>query len=268
MNALNEVDVLIVGRGGGSLEELWAFNEEIVARSIHASTIPVISAVGHETDFTIADFVADLRAATPTAAAELAVPHQAELRSLFSQLERRIRNGLNQQVRQKRDRLNRLMRSPYFTYPRQHLLQPAERLDRLKDMLIYRMQQHLGAQKEALMKREHKLMSDSPKERLRHASEKLERTEKQLQHLISLILQSRRQSFIALTKQLDALSPLKVMQRGYSLVYTEQEKSLVKSVTRVQPGDLVKIRLSDGQLDCQVWSITEEKGGESWENRK
>jgi exodeoxyribonuclease VII large subunit len=134
MNRLGEADVLIVGRGGGSLEELWAFNEEIVARSIFASAIPIISAVGHETDFTIADFVADLRAATPTAAAELAVPHHLELKQQLSHHMQRLHAGLLLQLQRKQERLERLKRSPFLVNPRRQLLmQPAQRLDRLAE---------------------------------------------------------------------------------------------------------------------------------------
>src|SRR5690606_5724478 len=113
MNALGEADVLIVGRGGGSLEELWAFNEEAVARSIYESAIPVISAVGHETDFTIADFVADLRAATPTAAAELAVPSRIELRQEIMHLRQRMSGAMNAALTGRREALQRLRRSPF-----------------------------------------------------------------------------------------------------------------------------------------------------------
>ena len=130
LNRLGEADVMIVGRGGGSIEELWAFNEEIVARAIAASRIPVISAVGHETDFTIADFVADLRAPTPTAAAELAVPHVLELKETLEHLKRRMRGALAAAVESRRQRLERIRRSPVLLYPRRYLLAHAERLDR------------------------------------------------------------------------------------------------------------------------------------------
>lgn len=267
MNVLQEVDVMIVGRGGGSLEELWAFNEEIVARSIYASDIPIISAVGHETDFTIADFVADLRAATPTAAAELAVPHQDELKQQLQQLHRRVQLGLQQQVRRKKDHLHSLMRSPYFLYPRQQLLQSAESLDRMKDRLVHQMKQQTGKQKEKLLRMEHKLTTNSPHEQLRDAKKKVETANHQLKQAMHAILRNHQQRFLGMTKQLDALSPLKVMQRGYSLVYTEQQ-TLLKSVKHAQPGDIVKIRLSDGSLDCQVWSIKENEGGSSWEKNQ
>ena len=122
MNRLAEVDVLIVGRGGGSLEELWAFNEEAVARAIHASRIPVICAVGHETDFTIADFVADLRAATPTAAAELSVPHHLELKQQIAYSISALPGVAHVDASVSANRCNVCRRSPYFVHPRKYML--------------------------------------------------------------------------------------------------------------------------------------------------
>ena len=139
MNELAEVDTLIIGRGGGSLEELWPFNEEVVARSIFDSRIPIISAVGHETDYTIADFVADLRAATPTAAAELAVPHHLELRQQIHHAMQQLMQHISTQVGRRRLALTRIARSPFLTQPYRQLVQPAERLDRLKEQLLFRM---------------------------------------------------------------------------------------------------------------------------------
>jgi exodeoxyribonuclease VII large subunit len=264
MNRMQEVQVMIVGRGGGSLEELWAFNEEAVARAIYASVIPVISAVGHETDFTIADFVADLRAATPTAAAELAVPNQAELRDQLLQREQRLRNALRQRLETSRVRLARLQRSPVLLHPRRYMLQHAERMDMLHQRLIRaaRNRSRLNAEKNARMRQV--LERFNPREQIRSARKQTDMAQRQLESAMRAITKTGRQQLHTGIRQLDALSPLKVMARGYSLVYDEQEKRLIKSLKDVQPGDSIKIKVSDGQLDCQVWGMKEDAkhGGE------
>lgn len=258
MNAMNEVDVLIVGRGGGSLEELWAFNEEMVARAIYASAIPVISAVGHETDFTIADFVSDLRAATPTAAAELAVPHVLELKQQLGYLGQQLYGGLAKQLERGKERLKRLQRSPYLMNPRrQLLLQPAERLDRLREQMGYKIKNRLAKSQERWMKADRQLASFNPKEQMIYSRKRLDSTSRQLQQTMQTILKQKQQELVSSIRQLDALSPLKVMQRGYGLVYDEKEKKLIKTVQQVQIGDIIKLRLIDGRIDCHVWSMEE-----------
>ncbi|OCT12434.1 exodeoxyribonuclease VII large subunit [Paenibacillus pectinilyticus] len=253
MNRLGEADVLIVGRGGGSLEELWAFNEEIVARAIAASVIPIISAVGHETDFTIADFVADLRAPTPTAAAELAVPHHLELKQQLSQQAQRLHYGLLQQLRRKQERLERAKRSPFLTNPRRQLLmQPAERLDRLAEQLGYRMRQRLTELAQRRLKLERRLSSFNPTEQAVMARQRLDTSKRQMLTAMQTLLRTKKQEWQSGVRHLDALSPLKVMQRGYSLAYEEDEKQLIRSVSQVKIGDRLKIRLKDGQIQCQV----------------
>ncbi|WP_019532749.1 exodeoxyribonuclease VII large subunit [Paenibacillus ginsengihumi] len=262
MNRLGEVDVLIVGRGGGSLEELWAFNEEAVARAISASAIPVISAVGHETDYTIADFVADLRAATPTAAAELAVPHHLELKQQLAYMEQRLYRSLNKRLESSRERLNRLRRSPYLTNPRrQLLLQPAERLDRVKEQLRFKMQGRLALAHERKMRLDKRLAASNPKEQAVFARRRLASAAKQLQVAMQVLKKHKSQQLVSAMRQLDALSPLKVMQRGYGLVYDEQEKQLIKSVAQVEIGDILRLKLADGRIDCHVWSMEENKHG-------
>lgn len=261
MNRHNGVDVLIVGRGGGSLEELWAFNEEIVARAIYASQIPIISAVGHETDYTIADFVADLRAATPTAAAELAVPHHAELKQHLLRLEQRMDHALRMRLQKGRDRLGRLQRSPFFVHPRKYLLQHAERLDRLTEQLRYRMNSKQQAKTEHWSRLHHSLVRHSPGQQAVLARKRTETARNQLLQMMQGIVKEHKMKLVTGMKQLDALSPLKVMSRGYSLVYDEQEQRLIKSLSDVQLGDLVQVKLSDGQLECQVWSMKGEETG-------
>lgn len=262
MNERGEVDVLIVGRGGGSLEELWAFNEEAVARAIHASAIPVISAVGHETDFTIADFVADLRAATPTAAAELAVPHAAELRQQLAQLAVRSRRGLLKLAERRREQLARLMRSPALAQPRRLLQQPAQRLDRLRMQLGYRMQALHARGRERKLRLERSLSAYNPKEQLAAAKMRRSTSDRRLVQAMQAAFRARRGELDTRLRQLDALSPLKVMQRGYSLVYDEKGKRLIKSLGDVQIGDIVKVRVSDGQINCHVWEMEESGDGQ------
>ncbi|WP_281886677.1 exodeoxyribonuclease VII large subunit [Paenibacillus sp. YYML68] len=267
MNRMNEVDVLIVGRGGGSLEELWAFNEESVARAIFASQLPVISAVGHETDYTIADFVADLRAATPTAAAELAVPHHLELAQQVAHLKQRLYGGLSSRLDSSRERLKRLQRSPYLTSPRrQLLLQPAERLDRVREQLSFKMEGRIARSHERLMRLDRKLAAFNPKEQTVYARQRLNASSARLRQSMLASMKEKQRELASSIRQLDALSPLKVMQRGYSLVYDEQEKQLIKSVQQVQPGDILKLRLLDGRVDCHVWSLEEKRDDESGSN--
>ncbi|WP_336786853.1 exodeoxyribonuclease VII large subunit [Paenibacillus sp. MMO-177] len=263
MNRFGEVDVLIVGRGGGSLEELWAFNEEPVARSIAASQIPIISAVGHETDFTIADFVADLRAATPTAAAELAVPHVAELQQQLARQRQRLEQSLRMLVQGRKEQLQRVRRSPFFVHPRKYLLDQAQRLDRLQERLQHRTLRLAERRKAKLERLQSQLAGHHPGEQAAFAAKRLQGDVKRLEQAMVSSLKERRLQLHSAIRQLDALSPLKVMARGYSLVYDEQEKRLIKSIADVQPGDLVRVKVADGQLDCHVWSMKGEDGVES-----
>lgn len=270
MNERMECDVLIIGRGGGSLEELWAFNEEVVARSIHRSHIPIISAVGHETDVTIADFVADLRAATPTAAAELAVPHVLEMKQHLSRLRDRLSHSVLTQVRDGQERLQRVQKSQIFRRPKQKLAHYLQQLDNLEDRLVHGVDKTVSTLRISLHQQERKLVTRNPEENLKYSNDKLRQADMRLKRSAQLLLKQQRQQWLQLTRQLDALSPLKVMDRGYSLVYGEMTEQgtnlpgpLIKSISQVQLGDVVHIRLKDGSLDCQVWGMEDtnhEKG--------
>lgn len=258
LNRLGEADVLIVGRGGGSLEELWAFNEEIVARAIYDSAIPVISAVGHETDFTIADFAADLRAATPTAAAELAVPDRRELRQRVSQLEQRLRGALLRRAAQERDRLARLQRSPVLRQPERALQSHAQRLDGLTRRLTARTEARHAAGRDKHARLHGRLARFYPGAQLQLAARQLGALDGRLSAAMNAAVKDRRQRLQGGMRQLDALSPLKVMARGYSLVYDEGEQKLIKSAREVREGDRIVVRVNDGSLDCRVIQTTEE----------
>ncbi|WP_379161957.1 exodeoxyribonuclease VII large subunit [Paenibacillus sp. sgz5001063] len=258
LNTMGEADVLIVGRGGGSLEELWAFNEEAVARAIAASRIPVISAVGHETDFTIADIAADLRAATPTAAAELAVPHAAELAAQLRTAQQRLRQGLLRRSQRGGERLASLQRSLALVGPRRQLAQHAQRLDMLRAGLLRAAKDRHGRARERQAVLHHSLQRFHPQASVSAARRRTESITRELAGAMQVRLQEKRSRFAAELRHLDALSPLKVMSRGYSLVYDEQEEHLIKSLNEVQLGDMVNIKLNDGQLSCQVWGMKED----------
>ena len=198
-------DLIITGRGGGSMEDLWCFNDELVARAIYTSEIPVISAVGHEPDVTIADYVADLRAATPSNGAELATPDQNEQYARLEHLRRRMEKAVQGMLRESRTRLERAERSRMLRDPMSWVYD--------RRMLLDRQQERLAGS--------------------------LERS-----------LHSRRQDMTRLAAGLDALSPLKVLGRGYSIA--QGPGGIVKSVKSVRPGDPLTLRVSDGVIPCEV----------------
>ena len=210
LNRLNCVDVIIIARGGGSLEELWPFNEEIVARSIFRSEIPIISAVGHETDYTICDFVADLRAPTPSAAAEIVMPEKQQLINRVIELDIRLRNAILRNVKIKRKRLEELKNSSVFRQPYDRIYQERMKLD-----ILYK-----DLKKAFLVKQE--------------------RARAKLQFLIG---------------KLDALSPLTILARGYSIVKSADDQYIIKSVKDVEEGDQIKVNLADGNLECTVNNV-------------
>lgn len=231
VNAHGQADVMIVGRGGGSLEDLWAFNEEIVARAIYNSKIPVISAVGHEPDVTIADFVADLRAPTPSGAAELAVPNRGELSILIDREQERLMTALENRMNGLANRLqaqeNRLARCT----PAQYV---AERRRRTEE-LIERMRL---AQRRKI---------DSLKTSFSYH-------EKKLRDMPDILLERRRGKLQSLSGQLDALSPLRVLARGFSVVTDAQNKIITDSAD-LQTGDAVTLRFAQGTAKAQITSV-------------
>lgn len=210
LNELKCVDVIIVARGGGSLEELWAFNEEVVARSVFNSEIPVISAVGHETDYTICDFVADLRAPTPSAAAELVLPEKTSLFYTIRNLDVRLTNSLQNFISVKRMRLERLKQSVVFKQPYNIVYQSRLKMDALnKDMY-----KALGTCKDNI-----------------------------------------KNQLAVLSGKLDALSPLKILSRGYSITRRKSDGVLVKTVSDVKTGEQVEINVRDGLIFCMVEDV-------------
>ena len=205
-------DVLIVGRGGGSIEDLWAFNDERVAVAIYNSEIPVISAVGHEPDVTISDYVADLRAATPSNAAELAVPDQDALQQLLDTMQESMVSSVTRQIKSAKNHLQVISNSGALQRPDGYILRQRERLSILQ---------------------------------------------KQLTAAQSVTLSKYQQRFLSCTAKLDAMSPLKVLTRGYAMVQTQQGE-VVRTVKNIQLGNRINIRLSDGVLGATVMDIKED----------
>jgi exodeoxyribonuclease VII large subunit len=257
-NELKQADVLIVGRGGGSIEELWAFNEEIVARAIYHSEIPIISAVGHETDFTIADFVADLRAPTPTGAAELAVPHIEELMERVLNRKARLIRSASDLLRHERKRLEFIERSYIFRNPYRLYEPKLQQLDRLNERLTRETRQMVDHSSRTLSSLKQRLQHTSPSQQIKHERDRFNRTKRDLLTSTQRIVKEKQQEFARKITVLEALSPLKVMERGYSLAYNENE-TLVKSVDQAKEGSQIQVMLSDGTLSCTVDQIERRK---------
>ncbi|WP_029099474.1 exodeoxyribonuclease VII large subunit [Brevibacillus thermoruber] len=257
INQQPDIDVLIVGRGGGSIEELWAFNDEQVARAIAASRIPVISAVGHETDVTIADFVADVRAATPTAAAELAVPHYLEWVERVKQLDARMHRALRGRLASERKRLETLTQSYAMRRPKRRVEEAQQRLDDVQIRMRQAMKQLLTRRKERFELVAAQLKRYRPTEAVAERRRAVAAHRARLDELVRQRVTEVRMAFAARIGQLDALSPLKVMQRGFSLVYADGR--LIKSVDQFAPGDALVVRLSDGSAQARVEQIYREE---------
>ncbi|WP_332695886.1 exodeoxyribonuclease VII large subunit [Halalkalibacter lacteus] len=248
----NCFDCLIVGRGGGSIEELWAFNDEGVARAIATAHVPIISAVGHETDFTISDFVADLRAPTPTGAAELAVPDYKEIHRSLSMMRKRLQKVMTDKITTETSKLERLKRSYAFRYPEQLIRQKEQQLDGYMDRLKRAIVSTVTQSSTQLKHLDKSLTRLHPHVRVGQAKDH----KKQLQHSLIKAMQeqlkSKRLPFEKAIGELNLLSPLRLMDRGYSLAYDHEEKSLIKSTKQVKVGTKVDIRLKDGTLLCLV----------------
>lgn len=255
-NARAESDVLIVGRGGGSIEELWAFNEEIVAESIYDSDIPIISAVGHETDFTIADFVADMRAPTPTGAAELAVPHLNEILERLMNRKNRLTRSIQEKVNSERTHLSRLERSYAFRYPHKMYEQKLEQLDRATERIGKTSTRYFMKKRDDLNQMTETLKKQHPEQIVKTSKEDLQQYERTLRKTMEAIYRQKSQRFVSLTATLSALSPLKIMERGYGLVFTEDE-TLIKSTQQVSTGDKIAVSIKDGTLECEITEIKE-----------
>ena len=260
-NKTPDLDVCIVGRGGGSIEDLWAFNEEIVAREIAKSTVPIISAVGHETDTTIADFVSDLRAPTPTAAAELAVPNQLELLERITNRKSQIVSVVTSILSQERKRLTRIMSAYPLAYP-ERLYRPfVENLTRVTEQLE-KSGRTLVNQKQLLLNQQTmRLTLQNPQRLVQQHQKGLQAFEQRIHVAAQKSLQTKSRSFSNVIQLLEALNPLKIMDRGYSITY--QNDLVVKSIQDIDSNKPLHIKLQDGVVIASIDSINKQSKGES-----
>jgi exodeoxyribonuclease VII large subunit len=245
-------DVLILARGGGSLEDLWAFNEEIVARAIFAAGTPIISAVGHETDFTIADFVADLRAPTPSAAAEAASPDGAAWLEGFRRLEARLRQSTANRLGQAERHLQYVDRRLHQLHPARRLTTWAQRLDELDLRLRRGIRNRLALRETRLEAQAARLARHRPEPRLERLNERAAGLERRLRAAMDRQFELKRHGLQAAGHELEAVSPLATLARGYSLTTRERDGALVRSHRDAPPGTRIVTRLQEGQLASVV----------------
>lgn len=234
-NAIGEADVILCGRGGGSMEDLWAFNEEVVARAIYDSDIPVISAVGHEPDVTIADFVADLRAPTPSGAAELAVPDRAEYALSVRTLDTRLRTAAHKQIEVWRQRLTTLQERLELRTPANYIAEKRLLLDQMTDRLCAALPARLTREEQKLTVLRQRLLTAGQGG-----------------------LHKRRLRFAQTVATLDAISPLRVLARGYAVATRGKRGAVVTDAAALEAGDTLHVRFAKGAANCRVTDTEEE----------
>ena len=255
-----EYDVVIIGRGGGSIEDLWAFNEEPVVRRVAELSIPVISSVGHETDTTLIDFVSDMRAATPTAAAEIATPVLMEIHQQLRNLQTRLEQALSRQLQIKRERMQALANASIFQNPERIYQVYQQRVDQLEMRLQQMMQQSVQQKRQQLVKHQHRLELGSPSRRVQTEKQALQYLAKRIEQAQGQLMKDKKQQFQRAIQQLDLLSPLKIMNRGYGIL--QQEETIIKSVDQLEVEQELTIQLVDGTVRSKVTSV--EKGNQLW----
>jgi exodeoxyribonuclease VII large subunit len=249
-NESTDMDVVIVGRGGGSLEDLWAFNEEAVARAIYHSKIPVISAVGHETDYTISDFVADLRASTPSAAAELVVKDKREVKNTTHYLEDRLESQILQILQENRTNLSHLRKM--LKDPRKKVEEYFLRMDDLVNRSLFLMSWTLKRKREKYLHLSERIGLRNPDQKIRTLRLLILEGRRRLEQNIRYSVEIQREKVRGVFGKLDSLSPLSILQRGYSITRKMPTMEILRDMVYVKEGDKVEVRLYRGSLFCRI----------------
>ncbi|MGH9803490.1 MAG: exodeoxyribonuclease VII large subunit, partial [Blastocatellia bacterium] len=248
----HECSVLLLARGGGSLEDLWPFNEEIVARAISRCSLPIISGIGHETDFTIADWVADLRAPTPSAAAEAVSPEQSEWLRNFVRLEERLKQIQQNRIASHRLCLNWLIGRLKQSHPGRRLQDRAQRMDELEIRLFRSMKNKVFELQARMKTLAARLQASNPARQIELFETRRQHLGQRLKNAWSRHIVAKQQALRRLSHTLDAVSPLATLSRGYSITSRPDNGLILRSFDETQVGDIVETRLSRGSLVCSV----------------
>ena len=252
LNIQNLCDVIIVGRGGGSLEDLWPFNEKVVAQAIFQSKIPVISAVGHETDVTLADCVADVRAPTPSAAAEISVQELSVQNDFLYQMKKKCHHILKQMILHKKALLKGIVQNPLFVSPYNMLTEHYQRIDDFQNQLDLSIQYRLSRQKLRLISFKRELEGKSPQGEMGAFRQKLDDYIKRLSFAIKNIFQRKKEHLKALAEHIESVNPENILKKGYCIPFAEKDNSIMMNSQQAAVGERIQLRFHDGTIRVRI----------------